>query len=96
MSILAKITFQKIPRPPYGYRYYGKVNWVRVYSEHFENVACVFSFFDEREYYDEEVAEVELRFHEDEPSIYYLTSGYEFSMFILDVEIAKGVIVHRS
>lgn len=96
MSILAKIIFQKIPRPPHGYRYFGKGNWVRVCSEHFSNVACVFGFLDEKEYYDEEVAEVELGVHEGEPSVSYLTPGYEFSMFILDVEIAKGVIVHRS
>ena len=96
MTIIAKITFLKIPRPPHGYRYLGKSNWVRMYSEHISNVACMFGFLDENEYYDGDTIEVELNFYEGESSVDLLVPEYEFSFFILDLEIAKGVIVHNS
>jgi len=93
LSIIAKVTFSNIPRPPYPYRYFGKGNWVRMHSEDFTNVACVFGFLDDKEYFDGDTTEVVLGFYDDEPNLKHIEIGYKFSMFILDLEIATGEIV---
>jgi len=96
VALIAKITFLKIPRPPHGYRYLGKNNWVRIYGEGVSNVACMFNFMDDKEYYDEDTTEVELVFFEGEPAVRKLVPEYTFSFYILNLEIAKGVILHKS
>jgi len=96
VAVIAKITFLKIPRPPHGYRYLGKGNWVRMYGEGISNVACMFGFKDDKEYYDGDTTEVELDFYDGEPSVNLLVPEYTFSFYILDLEIAKGVILHKS
>jgi hypothetical protein len=96
VAVIAKITFLKIPRPPHGYRYLDKGNWVRMYGEGISNVACMFGFLDDKEYYDGDTTEVELDFYDGEPSVDLLVPEYTFSFYILDLEIAKGVILHKS
>ncbi len=93
MSITAKVIFNRIPRPQYNYRYFGKSNWARLYNEHSANIACCFNFIDSKEYFDGESAEVELEFFEDEQAAKFLTLGSAFTLNILDLEIAQGVIV---
>ncbi|WP_124916993.1 hypothetical protein [Alteromonas flava] len=95
MNIIAKITFLKIPRPPHGYRYFGKQVWMRMDTTDFKDLACYLSFLDDKEYYDGDTTEVFLGFYEGETKSSF-TEGLEFSLRILDLQVAKGVIVNVS
>ncbi|WP_146216810.1 hypothetical protein [Glaciecola sp. KUL10] len=93
MDIKARISFLKIPRPPYGYRYFGKSCWMRMDSEKFSDLACCVGFADGQEYYDGDSAESTLSFYKDEPLIHEINTGMNFSLRILDLQVATGQIL---
>ncbi|MFD2166333.1 hypothetical protein ACFSJY_08640 [Thalassotalea euphylliae] len=93
MSIRAEINLLNIPRPPHMYRYFGNGCWVRIETSTFNNVACLIKFPGEREYFDGDIVTVNLEFYPDEPCINQLSSGVEFYLSIVGLNIAIGKVL---
>lgn len=75
LTITAKITFLTIPRPPYGYRYFGHNCWMRMDSAKFTDLACALSFEEGNEFFDGDTADVELVFYNGEPLVESFEEG---------------------
>jgi|GEM_PF-6417067 len=65
-------------------------------TNEFKDLACYLSFLDDKEYFDGDTTEVLLGFYEGEPNSSCFTNGVEFSLRILDLQVAIGVVVNVS
>ena len=90
LTITAKITFLTIPRPPYGYRYFGSNCWMRMDSSKFTDLACALSFEKGKEFFDGDTANVELVFYNGESLIESFEEGMQFDLRVLDLKVAEG------
>jgi len=93
LSVEAEINFLAIERPPHNYRYFGKNCWVRIETSTFSNIACLIVFPDDKEYFDGDTVLVNLEFYPDEPHIEQLTSGVEFKLSVVGLNIASGNVL---
>ena len=62
-------------------------------TKDFKDLACYLSFLDDKEYYDGDTTEVFLGFYEEETKSLF-NEGLAFSLRILDLKVAKGIIVN--
>ena len=93
LSVEAEINFLIIERPPHNYRYFGKGCWVRIETRTFSNVACLIEFPDDKEYFDGDTVIVNLEFYPDEQHIEQLTSGVDFKLSLVGLNIASGIVL---